>query len=585
MQPTGILARLDREYWTSHLAPILVAWFVVSSAMFVGIGFAGTPTDPGQLSTQDAAPSAPPTGLVDLANSPTTLTGAAAGDQSGWSVASAGDVNGDGVDDVLVAAPFSDAAGNESGAVYLFYGPVDEGDVSLADAEATFVGESSGDWAGYSVAAGDVNGDGRSDIVVGAPHHDGNGVDSGAVYVIDGARSPSGTISLSDANAKMSGESEHDEAGWSVAARDVAGTDIPSVVAGAPTDQPNLQNGAAYVLSMDAFEGSGDLSGAEAKLVGEANGDLAGWSVDWASDVTGDGTDHVIVGARLHDTAGDDAGAAYLVEASTSGVTNLANANVTFLGVEAGDNAGFAVAGLGDVDGDGVDDVGVGAPLSDEAGTDAGTGYIAFGSGSLSGVVDLANVGGQIRGEGAGDRLGWSVASAGDVDDDGRDDLLLGAPNQDGAGAAYLVYGSSTAGQFGAAKLQSEEPGDMAGFSVAGAGDTDGDGLSDVLVGAPGRDTHPDAGATYLLFGASEDRRSTTTTIANHAKTETVTDGATTGETKTERDTPTKTKSSTETQTPTKTEKPRQSPTTADTPTKSTNTADTPTESPDTKET
>jgi len=301
---------------------VLLACIVVTSALFTGIGFAGTQvgsSDDGSVTartgtTRETDVSSTLTGLVDLEDSPTKLTGTESGQQSGWSVTSVGDVNGDGEEDVAVSAPFSDANGNDSGAVYLFYGPVETGDVELSDADATLVGENEGDWAGFSVDGGDLNGDGESEVVVGAPRAD----DAGAVYVVEGDESLSGTVSLADAGATVVGESEDDRAGWSVAARSVSNASESSIAVGAPTNEQDPERGGAYLLSRETAASADDRSDAGTKLGGEQNGDRAGWSVDWAGADTEDNGSQVLVGARWYDSDdGDNAGASYLVDSES----------------------------------------------------------------------------------------------------------------------------------------------------------------------------------------------------------------------------------------------------------------------------
>ncbi len=176
---------------------------------------------------------------------------------------------------------------------------------------------------------------------------------------------------------------------------------------------------------------------------GDAGGDNAGWSVAAAGDVNGDGIDDIIVGAPLGNDGGSDAGEAYIVFGKASGfgtvdLTNLTIANGFIIrGDAAGDHAGWSVSGAGDVNGDGIADVIVGAPLGDDGGGNAGEAYVVFGraAGFGTSVVDLtalpASAGFIIRGDADDDWAGYKVSSAGDVNGDGFDDLIAGAPNGD----------------------------------------------------------------------------------------------------------------------------------------------------------
>ena len=199
---------------------------------------------------------------------------------------------------------------------------------------------------------------------------------------------------------------------------------------------------------------------------------------------------------------------------------------VALRGVALNDEAGTAVAGIGDVNGDGVDDILIGAPGVTTNGTDAGAAYVVFGDpghGDAGPALDLNTLDGSngftILGATATDRAGTAVAGAGDVNGDGVDDMLIGAPAHaaDGdkySGAAYVVFGNDTPGAFGATldlkdldggngfKIRGASESDFAGTAVAGAGDMNGDGLDDILIGAPGVSTvNPGAGAAYVVFG------------------------------------------------------------------------------------
>jgi hypothetical protein len=226
----------------------------------------------------------------------------------------------------------------------------------------------------------------------------------------------------------------------------------------------------------------------------------------------------VLVGALYNDDGGSDAGAAYIIlgsSLSTSSTIDLSSAAYKLVGESSDDTAGYSVSSAGDVDGDGLDDVLVGALGDDDGGSDAGAAYIILGSSlGTSSTIDLFNADYKLVGESSGDRVGWSVSSAGDVDGDGLDDVLVGAlADDDGghyAGAAYIILGSSlgtssTIDLFNADyKLVGEGSGERAGQSVSSAGDVDGDGLGDVLVGAhfynEGGSTTSPTGAAYLIL-------------------------------------------------------------------------------------
>jgi hypothetical protein len=292
----------------------------------------------------------------------------------------------------------------------------------------------------------------------------------------------------------------------------------------------------------DPVEGEDDLVCAVVGASTDADGDALSYTVAWTVDGTawtGSTATTTLAGDTISaadlvagelwacvvtpsdgSAAGPSGSAAVAIvsgaEELWQGVTlRLADADYGFLGEAASDFAGRVVASAGDVDGDGLDDILVGAPSNDAGGTDAGKAYLVLGSSlGSTGTLRLSSADYVFVGEVAGDNAGHSVASAGDVDGDGLDDLLLGAPyNDDGgsyAGKVYLVLGSSlgstTTVDLSAADYAfvGENTDDYAGFSVASAGDVDGDGLGDLLIGAPFNDDGGSyAGKVYLVLGAS----------------------------------------------------------------------------------
>jgi hypothetical protein len=251
--------------------------------------------------------------------------------------------------------------------------------------------------------------------------------------------------------------------------------------------------------------GEHSLSEAQAKLIGESPGDYAGRSVAGAGDVNNDGFADLLVGASGEDSGGSKAGAAYLVHGPVSGQLSLGSAAAKLIGELANDHSGDAVTGAGDVNDDGFDDLFIGAYGAGDQ--NVGMAYLVLGP--VTGELSLSEATAKFSGESGGDIAGGSISSAGDVNDDGHDDLLFGVPEEDSggraAGAAYLVLGPVTGSvDLGGvdAKLIGESVADYAGGSVAGVGDTNGDGYGDLLVGAHGSNAAAsDAGAAYLVLG------------------------------------------------------------------------------------
>ena len=471
-------------------------------------------------------------GILNLINVAGTggsyrFVGAEAGDRAGISVSSAGDVDGDRLDDLIIGAAKADGSGSNSGETYLIAaadlaaadtadghtdGVIDLDNVASQNSSYQFVGVSAGDLSGASISsAGDVDGDGLDDLIIGAAKADGGGSNSGETYLIAAA---------------------------DLAATDTADGHTDGVI---NPSYGSLQN-SSYVFN------------------GASSGDLSGVSVSSAGDVDGDGLDDLIIGASHAYGGGMDSGKSYLIAASdfkstdaadgnTDGVIDLdnvasQNSSYQLVGVNADDFSGASISSAGDIDGDGLDDLIIGAAKADGGGSNSGETYLIAAADlknmdtadqSEDGVISLANVAlqsssYQLIGADTRDLAGTAVSSAGDVDGDGLDDLIIGASQAIGTchngapGSSYLIAGADLAsldtadsiadGVIDLDNVASQNSSyqfigayddcfSFSGSSVSSAGDVDGDRLDDLIIGAPrasGGYAYSYSGEAYLIM-------------------------------------------------------------------------------------
>jgi hypothetical protein len=495
------------------------------------------------------------------------LDGAAGDDRSGFSVSAAGDINGDGIDDLIVGAPSAYSNGNFlAGSSYVVFGKSTPFSATLAlsslDGSNGFRldGAAEYDFSGASVAAvDDINGDGIDDVIVAAFRAQPNGLLSGSSYVVFGKHTSTvgdfpGILALSSLEGvdgfRLDGAAPISYVGFSVSgAGDINGDGIDDLIVGAPGAYNGFA-GSIYVLfgKKTGFPASinlGDLSGGDYFRADGAVGERVGASVSAAGDINGDGIDDLIVGARSADPNGNFlAGSSYVVfgmdEATVGGfpttlaLSDLNGSNGFRLdGTAEYDQSGFSVSGAGDINGDGIDDLIVGACCADPNGvTDSGSSYVVFGRdtasvGNFSATMALSSLDGsdgfRLDGAAERDQIGLSVASAGDINGDGIDDLIVGArdadPNGSQSGSSYVVFGrdavngpgfpatlalSSLDGSNGF-RLDGVAAGDVSGYSVAAAGDINGDGIDDLIVGAYRADPNGSvSGSSYVVFGGTQ---------------------------------------------------------------------------------
>jgi hypothetical protein len=415
-------------------------------------------------------------------------------------------------------------------------------DIAEHEQDVTILGARPGDSLGYAVAGGDLNDDGIDDIIVGAPNSDGpfsERTDPGEAYVIFGSPDLSGTVDLDDvqADVRMTAAEGFSHLGDSLCTGDVNGDGLVDLVVGAtfagrelgsPVGGPRTHLGEVYVVfgsptlagSVSIGKDEQDFTIAGKEAFGELGDSVA------CGDVNGDGIVDIIAGAEAADGpdgARSNAGEVYVFFGSEElggRVDAAGDQQLTILGADPQDTLGFSLAS-GDVNGDGIDDIIVAARLAnglDNARNTAGEVYVIFGSSSLEGTVDIALsqedvviVGGQPH------ILLGSVTSA-DVNGDGIDDIIAGTrhagrePSVAGTlatGEAYIVFGSSTLARTIDLALNDHDisilgaqPGDGVGAFVL-VDDVNDDGANEIILVADGADgpdeARPNAGEVYIL--------------------------------------------------------------------------------------
>jgi hypothetical protein len=476
-------------------------------------------------------------GFLDLRNAgegALRVDGEGAGSEFGQAVSSAGDFDGDGVRDVAMggwrASPFGRT---QAGQVTVVFGPSPGTGAAGGPDRIRIFGADPGDSLGLALTTpGDVNGDGLSDLLIGAQYADNAPKENiGVAYVVFGSRTRRDVDvrTLGGAGYRILGAAAGDSAGASVAAAgDVDGDRLADMLVGAigadfnnrtSSGSTYLVRGARSAADVDLAQGGPRLQ----RFDGPGVGDATGFRVANAGDVNGDGRTDILIGAPRIGGQPPRPGLAWVVFGSASSApVDLASLGTRGFRLELGvpgDQLGVSLGAVGDTDGDGRGEILVGASGAAKAPGYPGTGavFLVRGSGDPA-TVNLNDLGARaVRVDGAapGDGLGTSLAVVGDVNGDGRGDIMLGAPGMsrpDGpqVGGGHLVLALPSAGRLdlgfaaGAAiEVRGASAVERAGSSVAGVGDVTGDGRPDVAVGLRLADSGPvqDTGGLAVVLG------------------------------------------------------------------------------------
>jgi hypothetical protein len=389
---------------------------------------------------------------------------------------------------VFVDAEF---ANDGNGGGFLFYGPL-SGTHRTEEVGYEAISTPASLGAGRSIAVGDLDGDGFADVAVGAPYMDKLLIEPGPIQ---------GDFDLADASIQMSGGSST-FFGHGSAIADVGGDSSPDLVVGAYATWSGAEQSGSVYADFGPLSAAAPIDGHDVELYGSTSGFCAGRVVKAGADMDGDGTGDLLIEATEYPDGVPLGGIALVVHGPLIFDRNLDDADATLVGVVPRAVAGAGLA-QGDVDGDGLADALVGAPL--ESPTKAGSswydGAAYVVSGSATGTIELDDADVIVHGT-SGGGVGTALAS-GDLDGDGQPELFVGAPSDADYAGATLVFFDAMPGTWddtdAAARLIGEVRSDLSGTALL-VTDLDGNGRDDLLLGAPAEATgNRAAGALYVI--------------------------------------------------------------------------------------
>jgi hypothetical protein len=419
-----------------------------------------------------------------------------------------GDVNGDGFAEVFIGAPES------SGDAHLFSGSsISGGELSSSDATITFIPETTNDSATQIASIGDLDEDSLADFLIGAPQNSENGQNAGKVYLFFAHDLPqSGSVELSSSSYQLYGNSAGDRAGFVYDSGDMNSDGINDLIIGAPGyDDEYSDQGKLYLLVSD-FQITLDKnidSVATQSIIGTHEGAEFGRRAAYVGDVNRRGRSSILLGNPTSTTHREEAGKAHLLSLQTNECEDCSETCNDLI-----DNDGDDFIDCKDQDCENSPECQSPEVCYDSVDNDGDSFVDCDDQDCRGNSVCPVVLGPEFLGEYQFDRAGWSVTGAGDVDGDGLDDVLIGAPNHsilgENNGKVYLLYGSTIA-NVGTLSLQmadlaflGEGDGDLLGWSLSSAGDIDNDGLADIMFAAPWSNSNGEnAGKVYIFLGSS----------------------------------------------------------------------------------